>query len=95
MARACRRLQIRHIFTRPYHPQTNGKVERWIRTALRECLYLEVFQLARRTSTCNPEIRALLQRVQTSPRPARTLTTALPRFEAGGVSVTNLVGEQS
>jgi transposase InsO family protein len=43
MARACRRLQIRHIFTRPYHPQTNGKVERWIRTALRECLYLEVF----------------------------------------------------
>ena len=43
MARGCRRLRIRHIFTRPYHPQTNGKAERWIRTALSECLYLEVF----------------------------------------------------
>lgn len=46
MARACRRLGVRHIFTRPYHPQTNGKVERWIRTALTECLYLEVFNSA-------------------------------------------------
>jgi len=34
---------IRHIRTRPYRPQTNGKVERWIRTVLSECLYLEVF----------------------------------------------------
>ena len=41
--RACRRLAINHIYTRPYRPQTNGKVERWIRTALSECLYLEVF----------------------------------------------------
>jgi transposase InsO family protein len=39
-----RRLRIRHRRTRPYHPQTNGKVERWIRTALAECLYLEVFR---------------------------------------------------
>lgn len=43
LRRTCRRLQIRHIFTRPYHPQTNGKAERWIRTVLSECLYLQVF----------------------------------------------------
>jgi transposase InsO family protein len=41
--RLLRRLGVRHIRTRPYRPQTNGKVERWIRTVLSECLYLEVF----------------------------------------------------
>ena len=40
---ALRRLGIRHSRTRAYRPQTNGKVERWIRTVLSECLYLEVF----------------------------------------------------
>ncbi len=43
IADACRQLGIRHLLTRPYRPQTNGKVERWIRTVLSECLYLEVF----------------------------------------------------
>jgi transposase InsO family protein len=38
-----RRLRIKHSRTRPYRPRTNGKVERWIRTVLAECLYLEVF----------------------------------------------------
>lgn len=38
-----RRLRVKHTRTRPYRPQTNGKVERWIRTVLSECLYLEVF----------------------------------------------------
>ena len=36
-------LGLRHSRTRPYRPQTNGKAERWIRTVLSECLYLEVF----------------------------------------------------
>ena len=40
---ALRRLGIKHRRTRPYRPQTNGKVERWIRTVLSECRYLEVF----------------------------------------------------
>src|SRR5204863_8669362 len=31
-ALACRRLGIRHLRTRPYRPQTNGKAERFIRT---------------------------------------------------------------
>jgi transposase InsO family protein len=36
---ACRRHGIRHCFTRPYRPQTNGKAERFIQSALREWAY--------------------------------------------------------
>jgi transposase InsO family protein len=42
-ARLLRVAAIRHIRTRPYRPQTNGKCERWLRTVLSECLYREVF----------------------------------------------------
>jgi transposase InsO family protein len=33
-ALACRRLGLKHLRTRPYRPQTNGKAERFIRTLL-------------------------------------------------------------
>ena len=36
---ACRRFGIRHSFTRPYRPQTNGKAERFNQSALREWAY--------------------------------------------------------
>ena len=36
---ACQQLEIRHRRTRPYSPQTNGKAERFIQTALREWAY--------------------------------------------------------
>ena len=38
-ARACQRLGLKHSFTRPYRPQTNGKAERFIQSALREWAY--------------------------------------------------------
>jgi transposase InsO family protein len=38
-AAACRHLGLRHTFTRPYRPQTNGKAERFIQSALREWAY--------------------------------------------------------
>ena len=38
-ARACARLGLKHSFTRPYRPQTNGKAERFIQSALREWAY--------------------------------------------------------
>ena len=33
---ACQELGVKHKHTQPYHPQTNGKAERFIRTALKE-----------------------------------------------------------
>lgn len=38
-AAACTALGIRHKFTRAYRPQTNGKAERFIQSALREWAY--------------------------------------------------------
>ena len=38
-AQACRALGLKHRFTRPYTPRTNGKAERFIQTALREWAY--------------------------------------------------------
>ena len=41
---ACLQLGIRHRFTRPYTPRTNGKAERFIQTALREWAYAFSYQ---------------------------------------------------
>ena len=41
---ACRRLQIKHLRTRPYRPQTNGKAERFIRTLLAGWAYGAIYR---------------------------------------------------
>jgi transposase InsO family protein len=38
------RQHVKHRFTRPYRPQTNGKAERFIQTALREWAYARSYQ---------------------------------------------------
>jgi transposase InsO family protein len=42
-ALACRALRIRHLRTRPYRPQTNGKAERFIRTLLQGWAYGAIY----------------------------------------------------
>lgn len=42
-AKACRRLRIKHVRTKPYTPRTNGKAERFIQTALREWAYAKAY----------------------------------------------------
>ena len=43
-AAACNALGVQHKFTRPYRPQTNGKAERFIQSALREWAYGWTYQ---------------------------------------------------
>ena len=42
-AKACRRLKLKHIRTKPYTPRTNGKAERFIQTSLREWAYARAY----------------------------------------------------
>ena len=42
-ASACRQLKIRHHFTRPYRPPTNGKAERFIQTLVNRWAYGAIY----------------------------------------------------
>jgi transposase InsO family protein len=42
-AQTCSNLGLRHLFTKPYTPRTNGKAERFIQSALREWAYARAY----------------------------------------------------
>ncbi len=42
-AEACRELGMRHLFTRPYRPRTNGKAERFIQTLTQRWAYGAIY----------------------------------------------------
>jgi transposase InsO family protein len=46
-ALACRRLGVRHLRTRPFRPQTNGKAERFIRTLVSGWAYGAIYRSSR------------------------------------------------
>lgn len=51
---------IQHIYTRPYHPQTNGKVERFWKIVDRECIFHS--NLGQTSSTLSDELNSFLYR---------------------------------
>ena len=64
---ACQRLGLKQRFTRAYRPQTNGKAERFIQSALREWAYgISITTLKQRS----PHARSLDPSLQLAPPPS-------------------------
>ena len=53
-AQTCRELGLKHLFTRPYRPQTNGKAERFIQTVTREWAYARSYASSDERATFLP-----------------------------------------
>ena len=73
-SRALAAADIRHITTRPYRPQTNGKAERFIQTAKREWAYARAY----RTSAVRTSMLAGFLHRYNGRRPHRALGNATP-----------------
>ena len=54
----CHLAAVRHLWTRPYTPRTNGKAERFVQTLLREWAYSRPYSSSRqRTNALRPYVR--------------------------------------
>ena len=72
--KACQALGIRHLFTRPYRPRTNGKAERFIRTLLAGWAYKRPYATSAERRAA---LAAFLTRYNTQ-RPHRSLHGQTP-----------------
>ncbi|MHB2032536.1 MAG: integrase core domain-containing protein [Gemmatimonadaceae bacterium] len=68
--------RIRHLHTRPYRPQTNGKAERFIQTALRRWAYERPYRNSLARNAALPEFLHCYN----TERPHRAVGRAPPRF---------------
>ena len=90
-AAACAELGIRHLRTRPYRPQTNGKAERFIQTLLRDWAYVRIYGSSKeRTAALAPWLERYNFR-----RPHGALAKRPPAARFAELTGTNLVGNYS
>ena len=87
-ALACKTLGIRHLRTRPYRPQTNGKAERFIRTLLGGWAYGAVY----RDSDERRRARAGWIDYYTRRRPHRSLGRQTPIERLHALNRNNVLG---
>ncbi len=75
---ACRALGVRHLTTRPYRPQTNGKAERFIRTMLGEWAYAAIYATSSERTAALDDALATTISDHTAPSAARRPQLAWP-----------------
>jgi transposase InsO family protein len=84
--KACQSFRIRHRFTRPYRPQTNGKAERFIQTLIREWAYARPYTSSRKRTETLP----LWLRLYNHQRPHASLG-AVPPFSRLQLHMNNVL----
>ena len=82
----CQALGIKHSFTRPYRPQTNGKAERFIQTCLREWAYARSYANSAERTSWLPAFLAYYN----SRRPHSALGCKPPASRLGGNNLLQL-----
>ena len=85
-AKLCQSLGIKHHFTRPYRPQTNGKAERFIQTCLREWAYVRSY----RNSTERTALLPAFISFYNARRPHSALGHKPPASRLGGYNLLQL-----
>ena len=85
-ARTCQALGIKHSFTQPYRPQTNGKAERFIQTCLREWAYARSYANSNERTSWLPAFLAYYN----SQRPHSALGYKPPASRLGGNNLLQL-----
>ena len=90
-ALACKTLGIKHLRTRPYRPQTNGKAERFIRTLLGGWAYGAIY----RDSAERQRALAGWLDYYTRRRPHRSLGCQTPLKRLQTLNRNNVLGSYS
>jgi transposase InsO family protein len=85
-AKVCQALGIKHNFTRPYRPQTNGKAERFIQTCLREWAYVRSYANSDERTAWLPAFLAFYN----ARRPHSALAYKPPASRLGGNNLLQL-----